>query len=50
MLRSVAKTGPPEPLSGLHHKQEVRLWALMLLLGVATLAAGCILWAKVSGF
>jgi hypothetical protein len=29
---------------------EVRIWALMILLGVATLIAGCILWAKISGF
>jgi hypothetical protein len=32
------------------HGHEVRIWALMALLGVATLIAGCILWAKISGF
>lgn len=29
---------------------EVRVWALMALLGVVTLIAGWILWAKISGF
>jgi len=50
MLLREAKTGHPEPLAGTRHKQEVRLWAVMLLLGVATVVAGYFLWAKVSGF
>ena len=29
---------------------DVRVWALMALLGVVTLIAGCILWARISGF
>ena len=37
-------------VSGPHHKQEVRVWSLILLLGVATVVAGYILWAKISGF
>jgi hypothetical protein len=32
------------------HRHEVRIWALMALLGVVTLIAGSILWAKISGF
>ena len=36
------------PLEAKGH--EVRVWALMALLGVATLFAGWILWAKISGF
>jgi len=49
MLLREAKAGPPELLPSHHHKQEVRVWALILLLGVATLMAGYILWAKISG-
>ena len=37
----------PRASCGAH---EVRVWALMALLGVVTLIAGCILWAKISGF
>jgi hypothetical protein len=29
--------------------QEVAVWAFVLVLGLATLMAGCILWAKISG-
>ena len=50
MLLSEAHTGHPAPLSAPHHSHDVRLWALILLLGIATLVAGYILWAKVSGF
>ncbi len=32
------------------HHTEVRVWALVVLWGVVTLAAGYILWAKVGGF
>lgn len=32
------------------HGHEVRLWALVLTLGLTTLIAGYILWAKISGF
>jgi hypothetical protein len=32
------------------HTQDVRVWAVTLALGLATLIAGYILWAKVSGF
>jgi hypothetical protein len=31
------------------HKQEVSVWALVLALGLASLVAGYILWAKISG-
>jgi hypothetical protein len=31
------------------HKQEVTVWILLLVLGLATLIAGYILWAKISG-
>jgi hypothetical protein len=38
-------------MSQLHSQgHEVRVWALMVLLGVATFIAGWILWAKISGF
>jgi hypothetical protein len=30
-------------------QQEVTVWALLLVLGLATLMAGYILWAKISG-
>jgi len=49
MFMREAKAGAPELLPSHRHKQEVRVWALILLLGVATLVAGCILWAKISG-
>ena len=32
-----------------HHKEEVRVHALILLLGIATLAVGYILWARICG-
>ena len=32
------------------HRHEVRVWALVLALGLATLIAGYILWAKITGF
>ena len=31
------------------HKQEVTVWALVMVLGLATLMGGYILWAKISG-
>jgi hypothetical protein len=42
-----AKAGRVPPADSGH---EVRVWALMALLGVVTLVAGYILWAKISGF
>jgi len=36
------------PLEAKGH--EVRVWALTALLGLVTLFAGWILWAKISGF
>jgi hypothetical protein len=38
------------PVAHNDHKQEVRVWALILLWAVVTMIAGYILWAKVSGF
>lgn len=32
------------------HQNEVRVWAVVVLWGVVTVAAGYILWAKVAGF
>ena len=39
---------PPAP-TPVCHMQEVAVWAFVLVLGLATLMAGCILWAKISG-
>ena len=38
--------GATTPVS---HKQEATVWPLLLVQGLATLIAGCILWAKISG-
>lgn len=43
-----AKAGRVAPASSRGH--EVRIWALLALLGVSTLFAVWILWAKISGF
>ena len=43
-----AKAGRVPPARSGGH--EVRVWALMALLGAVTLFAGWILWAKISGF
>ena len=43
-----AKAGRIPPANSRAH--EVRVWALMALLGMVTLIAGWILWAKISGF
>jgi hypothetical protein len=46
-----AKAGRVPPVSSTNSRgHEVRVWALMALLGVASLIAGCILWARISGF
>jgi hypothetical protein len=39
----------PPATTPLCHKQEVTLWILSLVQGLATLMAGYILWAKISG-
>ncbi len=33
-----------------NHKEETRVWALIILWGVVTLMAGYALWMKVAGF
>jgi hypothetical protein len=43
-----AKAGRVPPARSRGH--EVRIWALMALLGVVTFIAGWILWARISGF
>lgn len=46
-----AKAGRVPPVSATKcRRQEVRVWALIALLGVVTLIAGWVLWAKISGF
>ena len=39
----------PQAPTPVCHMQEVAVWAFVLVLGLATLMAGCILWAKISG-
>jgi hypothetical protein len=44
------KAGRVPPASApICQKREIRAWAAMLALGLATLIAGYILWAKVAG-
>jgi hypothetical protein len=46
-----AKAGRvPSVTAPCSQKREIRAWAVMVTLGLATLIAGYILWAKVSGF
>jgi len=49
LLEARAGRVPPVAAPG-SQKPEIRAWAVMLTLGLATLIAGYILWAKVSGF
>ena len=39
---------PPAP-TPVCHMQEVAVWVFVLVLGLANLMAGCILWANTSG-
>jgi len=39
----------PPATTSVCQKQEVTVWALVMVLGLATLMAGYILWAKISG-
>jgi len=45
-----AKAGHVPPASApIGQKREIRTWAVVLALGLATLIAGYILWTKVAG-
>jgi hypothetical protein len=39
----------PPARTPVSHEEEVTVWALLLILGLATLMAGYILWARISG-
>ena len=48
-LKDIEVRDVPTATTRVCHKQEVRVWAFVLVLGLATLMAGYILWAKISG-
>jgi hypothetical protein len=48
-LKDIEVRDVPTATTRVCHKQEVRVWAFVLVLGLATLMAGYILWAKASG-